>query len=274
MREKNLTVIEHIDEIRKRLMVIVVFFVVGIVGAFFVAKPLIQYLQYDAQEITLNAFNVLDPIMIYVKVIIFIAVVIISPVIMYQLWSFVSPGLHETERRATLNYIPFTFFLFVGGISFAYFVLFPYVMKFMMNLSEDLDITQTIGINEYFSFLFQLLIPFGVIFQLPVVLLFLTRLGILDPKTLVKIRKYAYFTLFVIAAFITPPDLFSHLFVTVPLFALYEISIFISRFGYRKYLKAEEERQQEEVKAEHERQLEEIRAEQQRQIDEVMGQQK
>ena len=110
-------------------------------------------------------------------------------------------------------------------------------MKFMINLSGELGITQTIGINEYFTFLFQIMIPFGIVFQLPVVLLFLTRLGIVNPTTLVKIRKYAYFVLFVIAAFITPPDLFSHLFVTVPFFALYEISIFISRFGYRKYLK-------------------------------------
>ena len=209
-------------------------------------------------------FNVLDPIMIYVKVIVFIAIIVISPVLMYQLWSFISPGLHETERRATLNYIPFTFFLFVGGISFSYFVLLPYVMKFMMNLSTELDITQTIGINEYFTFLFQLLIPFGIVFQLPVVLLFLTRLGILDPTTLVKIRKYAYFVLFVIAAFITPPDLLSHLFVTVPLFALYEISIFISRFGHRKYLKAEQQRQFEEAKAEQQRQIDEVNEQQQK----------
>jgi len=266
MIEKNLTVIEHIDEIRKRLMVIVVFFVIAVVGAFFVAKPLIQFLQNDgeAHNIALNAFNVLDPIMIYVKVIVFIAFIVISPVLMYQLWSFISPGLHETERRATLNYIPFTFILFVSGIAFSYFVLLPYVIKFMMNLSMELDITQTIGINEYFTFLFQLLIPFGIIFQLPVVLLFLTRLGILDPTTLVKIRKYAYFVLFVIAAFITPPDLLSHMFVTVPLFALYEISIFISRFGHRKYLKAEQQRQFEEAKAEQQRQIDEVNEQQQK----------
>src|SRR5690606_23829035 len=148
-------------------------------------------------------------------------------------------------------------------IVFSYFVLLPYIMKFMMNLSEDLDIVQTIGINEYFSFLFQILIPFGVVFQLPIVILFLSRLGILQPKVLVKVRKFAYFGLFVLAAFITPPDLFSHLFVTVPLFILYEISIVISRFGYKKFEKAERERE-----------LEEIKAEQQRQIDEVMNGQK
>lgn len=250
MTEKNLTIIEHIDELRKRLIVIVGFFLVAVLGSFFLAKPLIQFLQVDgeAENITLNAFNVVDPIMIYFKVIIFIAVILISPLIMYQLWAFISPGLHERERQVTLSYIPFSFLLSIGGIVFSYMVLLPYVMRFMMNLSVDLGIVQTIGINEYFNFLFQLTIPFAIVFQLPVVLLFLTRLGILNPVLLVKFRKYAYFGLFVIAAFITPPDLFSHLFVTVPLFALYEISIVISRIGYRKYLKGEQQQQIEEAK--------------------------
>lgn len=249
MTEKNLTIIEHIDELRSRLFVIVGFFLAAIVGSFFLAKPLIQFLQVDGEagNISLNAFNVTDPVMIYLKVILFIAVILISPVLMYQLWSFITPGLHERERQVTLSYIPFAFLLSIGGIAFAYMVLLPYVMRFMMNLSMDLGIVQTIGINEYFNFLFQLTIPFAVIFQLPIVLLFLTRLGIINPTTLVQIRKYAYFGLFVIAAFITPPDLFSHLFVTVPLFILYEISIVISRFGYRKYLKAEQQRQIDEL---------------------------
>ncbi len=264
MKDENLTIVEHINEIRKRLMVIVVFFVIAVIGSFFLAKPIIHFLQYDgpAKELSLNAFKVLDPLMIYVKVVVFLAIVLISPVIMYQVWAFVSPGLRETERRATRNYIPYTFILFVGGISFSYFVLLPYVMKFMMNLSGEMGIAQTYGINEYFSFLFQLLLPFGIIFQLPVVLLFLARLGILNPKKLVKVRKYAYFVLFVIAAFITPPDLFSHMFVTVPLFGLYEFSIFISRFGYKKFLKSEEQRIVEEAKAEQQRQVDAFNAQQ------------
>ncbi len=252
MNDKNLTIIEHIDEFRKRLIVLVVFFVVAVLGSFFLAKPLIQFLQIDGEvkNITLNAFNVIDPIVIYLKVIIFIAIIIISPVIMYQFWAFISPGLHERERRVTLSYIPFSFLLTIGGIAFSYFVLLPYVMRFMMNLSTDLGIVQTIGINEYFGFLFQLTIPFAIVFQLPVVLLFLTRLGLLNPVVLVKIRKFAYFGLFVVAAFITPPDIVSHLFVTVPLFLLYEVSIIISRFGYRKYLKSEQQRQIEEAQDE------------------------
>ncbi|AYC30838.1 twin-arginine translocase subunit TatC [Paenisporosarcina cavernae] len=245
MNQNELTLIEHIEEIRKRLMIIVVFFVVAFIGSFFVAKPIIHFLQFseEAKQLTLHAFTITDPIMIYLKVIIVLSLVVTSPVILYQLWGFVSPGLYETERKATLSYIPFTFFLFVGGILFSYKVLFPFIVEYMILLSGDLGITQVIGINEYFNFLFQVTIPFGFIFQLPVVLLFLARLGLINPMTLSKIRKYAYFVLFVIAAFITPPDIFSHLLVTVPLFALYELSVFISRFGYRKYVLAEQKRE-------------------------------
>ena len=260
MTEKDLTIIEHIDEVRKRLMVIVVFFIVGAIGSFFLAKPLINFIQYDtpAEQVTLNAFNVVDPVVIYLKVIVFLAIIIISPVIMYQFWAFISPGLRDLERKVTLSYIPFAFLLFLAGISFSYFILLPYVMKFMINLSAQLNIEQTIGINEYFSFLFSLLLPFGFVFQLPIVILFLSRLGVLQPKVLVKIRKVAYFVLFVLAAFITPPDIVSHLFTTVPLFILYEISIVISRLGYRKFEKSERLRQMEEVKAEQQRQIDEV----------------
>lgn len=247
--ENQLTIIEHIDELRKRLMVIVVFFVIALIGSFFIAKPLIHYLQYteEAKSLTLNAFNVTDPIVIYLKVIVIVAAILISPVLLYQFWSFISPGLHETERRVTLSYIPFGFLLFLGGLAFSYFILFPYIMKFTMSLSQELEITQTLGINQYFNFLIQITIPFGLIFQMPILTLFLTRLGVIEPAFLVRVRKFAFFILFVIAAIITPPDLFSHLLVTLPLFLLYEFSIIISRFGYRKYLNAEQQRQIEEA---------------------------
>ena len=211
MNDKNLTIIEHIDEIRKRLMVIVVFFVVAVVGSFFRSKTTysVSTSMMGKQKILrLNAFNVLDPIMIYLKVIIFIAVIVISPILMYQLWSFISPGLHETERRATLNYIPFTFLLFDWW--YCVFLFRPASLcdeihdEFIRRISI---LPKQLVLMSISRFLFQLMIPFGIVFQLPVVLLFLTRLGILNPTTLVKIRKYAYFGLFVIAAFITPPDL-------------------------------------------------------------------
>lgn len=247
MNNTELTVIEHIEELRKRLYIVAVFFVIAVIGSFFLAEPLIHFLQYsdEAKQLQLHSFKVTDPVKVYFQVIFVLSVVIISPVILYQLWAFISPGLYEKERRVTLSYIPYTILLFMGGVVFSYEVLFPYIIKFMMQMSNELDVQQTIGISEYFQFLMQITLPFGIIFQLPIVVLFLTRLGILTPMTLTKVRKYAYFILLVIAAIITPPDIMSHMFVTVPLCILYEISIMISRIGYRKYLKAEQQRQME-----------------------------
>ncbi|MFC5464024.1 twin-arginine translocase subunit TatC [Lederbergia graminis] len=241
MNQKEMTFLDHIEELRKRLMTIVVFFVLAVIVGFLVVEPIINFIQNAdvAEELTMNAFRVTDPFKVYMNMTFVIALIITSPVVLYQLWSFVSPGLLEKERRVTLSYIPVSVLLFLGGLAFSYFVLFPFLIKFMLDLSNEMSIQSTIGINEYFQFLFQITIPFGLLFQLPVVILFLTRLGIITPMFLAKIRKYAYFVLLVIAAIITPPDVISHLMVTVPLCLLYEISIWISRIGYRKARAAE-----------------------------------
>ena len=250
MSQKDMTIYDHIDELRKRLVIIVVFFVFAVIASFFLAQPLIKLIQNAdaAQEITMNAFRVTDPFKVYMQMIFILALIMTSPIILYQLWSFISPGLLEKERKVTLGYIPFSVVLFLAGIAFSYFMLFPFVIRFMLILSGNMDIQTTIGINEYFQFLFQITIPFGLLFQLPVLMLFLTRLGIITPELLTKIRKYAYFVLFVIAAIITPPDIVSHLMVTVPLFILYEISVWISRVGYNKARAAEEEYEKEQNK--------------------------
>lgn len=236
MSQNNMSIIDHIEELRKRLVIIVVFFVLAVIASFFISQPLIKLIQHAsaAQDITMNAFRVTDPFKVFLQMTFVLAFILTSPVILYQLWAFISPGLLEKERKATLSYIPVSVFLFLAGVFFSYFILFPFVIRFMLGLSSNMEIQTTIGINEYFQFLFQITVPFGVLFQLPVVILFLTRLGIVTPMFLVQIRKYAYFILLVIAAFITPPDLISHMMVTVPLLILYEISIWISKVGYKK----------------------------------------
>lgn len=271
MNPKELTVIEHIEELRKRLMICAIFLILALIVGFYLAEPIIRHIQYseEAKQLTLNAFNVGDPLTVYLEITFIVALVITSPIILYQLWAFITPGLHETERKATLKYIPYAFLLFLAGLAFGYYVLFPNVMSFMMNLSERLDIQQTIGINEYFSFLFKLVVPFGLIFQLPVVMLFLARLGILNPQLMVKFRKYSYFVLFVLAVLLAPPDLISYILISVPLFILYELSIVIARVGYKKYLQAEELRIREEKEAAQRIQVEELLAEQHRQIEKM-----
>ncbi|WP_096201967.1 twin-arginine translocase subunit TatC [Bacillus sp. FJAT-45350] len=245
MKQNDMSLYDHIGELRKRIIIVLVFFVFAMIGGFFLAGPMITYLQSapEAQNLPMNAFKLTDPLKVYMTFAFFSAILLVSPVILYQFWAFISPGLHHTERRVTLSYIPLAFGLFLLGISFSYFIIFPFLIQFMGTLAEQLNITEQYGINEYFSFLFQLTIPFGFLFQLPVIIMFLTRLGIVTPELLSRIRKFAYFILLVIAGFITPPEIVSHLMVTVPLLLLYEVSIWVSKITYHKVLKAEAQRQ-------------------------------
>ncbi|WP_114571881.1 twin-arginine translocase subunit TatC [Exiguobacterium flavidum] len=241
--DQEQSVTSHLEELRKRIIWSVVIVVVFFFAAFKLVKPLIHFLKSDLEDlgIGLNAFNVADPLMLYLNLAFVIALVLASPFWMYQLWAFIRPGLFQKEQRATLTYIPVIFFLFLGGVAFAYFWLLPFLLGISTELGEELGINQVIGVENYFGFLLRLTIPFGLLFQLPVVTMFLTRLGLITPQFMRKNRKYAYFALFVIAALISPPDLTSHFMVSVPLFLLYEISILISGRTYKKVLIAERE---------------------------------
>lgn len=116
-----------------------------------------MYLQKadEVKELTLNAFNLTDPLFIFLQFAFIIGIILTSPIILYQIWAFVSPGLYEKERKVTLSYIPISIVLFVGGVSFSYYILFPLVVDFMKRVSNDLDVNQVIRITEYFHFLFM-----------------------------------------------------------------------------------------------------------------------
>ena len=241
MHEKK-EIMEHVEELRKRVLFTSYFFIAALFVGFYFAKPLVNYLQHapwlDMTE--MHAFNVTDPLRIYLTMIVIIAFIIILPVVLYQFWAFVSPGLYEKERQVTLIYIPIAFLLMLLGMVFAYYIIVPYIVKFTFSLSIEMGIVSTIGINDYFGFLVRTVLPFGIIFQMPILVLFATQLGIITPMFLKKNRKYAYFILFVVAALIAPPDVMTHFLLTLPMILLYEISISVSKIGYRRYLKAEE----------------------------------
>jgi sec-independent protein translocase protein TatC len=174
-----------------------------------------------------------DILSIYVKLSAVGGIAFTIPIAAYQAWKFVVPALQERERKIALMYIPALFLLFLLGLSFAYLILFPMMYHFVLGLSNgnfDLVITA----NDYFTFMLNLCLPFGLLFELPVVVLFLSHLGILNPHRLAKMRKPAYLVLSVISITITPPDFLSDIMVIVPLIVLYEISISISRVIHRK----------------------------------------
>lgn len=243
MNTKKMPVTGHIQELRKRLITVLIFFLFALVVGFFTAKPVIRYLQHaeNAGMFTMNAFRVTDPIKVFMEVSVVIACLLTLPVILYQLWAFISPGLYEKEKKLTLSYIPVSILLFIAGVSFSYFVLCPLMVKFMMGLSNEMGIRAVIGIREYIQFLLEITLPFGFVFQMPVVVLFLTRLGIITPRLLKKVRKYAYLALIAAAGIITPPDVFSQLITFVPLVLLYEASTLISKMAYRNAKKAAKE---------------------------------
>ncbi|HET7627405.1 MAG TPA: twin-arginine translocase subunit TatC [Bacillales bacterium] len=247
MNEQQMGFMEHVAELRRRLFVCAVFFIVAFVAGLFLSKPIIVMLEHApmTERLSLNAFRLTDPMFVYMECAFILALVLTGPLLLYQLWAFVSPGLYDHERRITLMYIPLTLLLFLAGLGFSYFVLLPFVMDFLIGLTNDLQIEGTFGIYEYFTFLVQLTLPFGFVFELPLLAMFLTRLGLITPMFLRAIRKYAYFVLLIVAGLITPPDVVSQLVVMVPLVILYEISIWISGAAYRKVKQAEALLQQE-----------------------------
>ncbi|MBC2171249.1 twin-arginine translocase subunit TatC [Listeria booriae] len=236
MTDRSMPLTKHLQELRARLIFVFIAFFVSFIIGMLVAKPLILFLQTDEMPvtITMNVFKVTDAFSIYMQFAFVIALVLIAPFALYQLWAFVKPGLYRNEQQATLRYIPIICVLFLIGVAFSYFVVFPFVLTFMLQFGEQLGVQNTIGLTTYFQFMLQTILPFGALFQMPLLVAFLTRLGLIKPDIMRRFRKYAYFILLVIAGLITPPELLSHLLVTLPLILLYEFSIIISSLTYRK----------------------------------------
>ncbi|CAM4289751.1 twin-arginine translocase subunit TatC [Listeria booriae] len=236
MTDRSMPLTKHLQELRARLIFVFIAFFVSFIIGMLVAKPLILFLQTDEMPvtITMNVFKVTDAFSIYMQFAFVIALVLIAPFALYQLWAFVKPGLYRNEQQATLRYIPIICVLFLIGVAFSYFVVFPFVLTFMLQFGEQLGVQNTIGLTTYFQFMLQTILPFGALFQMPLLVAFLTRLGLINPDIMRCFRKYAYFILLVIAGLITPPELLSHLLVTLPLILLYEFSIIISSLTYRK----------------------------------------
>ncbi|AOZ92296.1 twin-arginine translocase subunit TatC [Paenibacillus crassostreae] len=241
--QDGMSIFEHLGELRKRIIYVLIIFLVGLIIGLFVANPIYQYLVNadQAKDYVLNAFSFWDGIGIYMKISMGVSLVLSIPAIVYQVWAFVSPGLREEERKASLKYVPFVFILFIAGILFAYFIIFPMALAFSRAVTTSMGLKETYGITQYFSFMFTLVIPMALLFELPVLIMFLTKIRVLNPLRLRKMRKVAYFVLVLIAVVITPPDFISDFLVTIPLVVLYEFSVYLSSLIYRKQLAADAE---------------------------------
>ncbi|NOU75684.1 twin-arginine translocase subunit TatC [Paenibacillus sp. LMG 31458] len=230
--KEMMSLVEHLSELRTRIIRVLIVIVLTMIAGFLAAKKLLLYLKQTspASDMTWHVFSPMDSIRLYMMIAFVISLTVTLPFILYQIWGFVKQGLTKEEQSATLRYIPYTVLCFIIGLIFAYFVVFPMCMAFTTQISDNLGLTPTYGVAQYFSFMLNIVLPLSIAFELPIVVMFLTRLKMLNPKLLNKFRRYAYIVLVIAASLISPPDLISHLMVAIPLFALYEISVVLSRF--------------------------------------------
>ncbi len=235
MSEEQLFV-AHLDELRSRLIRVLIVIAGTVIVGMLVANPIIQYIQASgpAANFSLKVFSPWDAVRIYMNVAFAVALVIALPYTMLQIWGFVKPGLRKEEQTAAIKYIPFVFLLALAGLGFSYYIVFPFAMMFSIKLSGSLGLEELFGISQYFSFLFNIVLPITVLFELPAIVMFLTKIRLLNPRRLGKFRKFAYFVLFILGALVTPPDIMSAILVTIPMMGLYELSVLLSRIVYNK----------------------------------------
>ncbi|MCF6095240.1 twin-arginine translocase subunit TatC [Microaerobacter geothermalis] len=234
---------DHLGEFRKRIIWVLIFFVISMIAGFVLAPYAIQILKNDpaAAYLTWNVFGLSDALRIYIQIAFVISIVLTVPFFLFHLWRFVSPALLPDEKRVIAIFLPFSLLLFIVGIFFGYYILFPMVVGFMSNIAKGIGAQEVYGLAQYFGFMFNIVLPFGFLFEMPLVVMLLTRLDIIHPDKLIKLRRVAYFILVVVAVTITPPEIISDVLVTIPLLVLYELSVWLSKVVYRRRLKALEE---------------------------------
>ena len=223
--EKNLLFTEHLEELRYRL--IVIFLTIG--GCFIALYPLagnlLEILSAPMKE-QLHMLAPTEAFLVYLKLALFGAIVVSIPMTLYQLWAFVAPGLYAHEKKYVLPFVTSaTIFFGIGGY-FAYRVILPFGLKFLLGYGGTL-ILPIISVALYTSFVTKIILAFGVIFELPIIVVFLTKLGVVTPEIMKKYRKYAIVGAFVIGAILTPPDVFTQMLMAGPLIILYELSTWI-----------------------------------------------
>jgi len=229
----------HLEELRKRLINCFIAIGVGFVVSYIFKDKLFNILVHPLITVmetgdTLIFTGLPEAFFTYLKVALLSGIMIAAPMIIYQFWMFVTPGLYEKERRILIPIVFLSSVFFIGGSLFGYFIVFPWGFKFFLGFATE-TIRPLPSMKEYLSFSAKLLLAFGLVFELPLVLTFLARLGIVSVDFLKKNRKYALLLFFAGAAILTPPDVVTQIMMAFPLMALYEISIIGAKvFGKKK----------------------------------------
>lgn len=230
--------ISHLEELRKRLVTCAIAVGAGFVIAYIFAERLFQLLVAPLKSVMpegdqLIFTNLPEMFFAYIKVAFIAGILAAAPLIFYELWMFVAPGLYKKEKTLAIPFVVSSTILFVGGSLFGYFVVFPFGFKFFIGFSNEY-VKALPSVKQYFSFSLKLLFAFGLVFELPVVMFFLSKIGLVTPEYLKRKRKYAILLTFVMAAILTPPDVITQCMMAGPLIVLYEVGILVARLARKK----------------------------------------
>ncbi len=227
--------LEHLDELRKRLMWSLVSIIVAFLATLSQAKRILEFLLRPIRPMlgdTRPVFiDLTEPFLLYMKVALLAALFLSAPFVLYQVWAFISPGLYARERRYALPFVLFASVFFLAGGAFGYYVGFPVASKFLLSIADEFQ--PTLRISSLFGFQSKIILGLGVVFELPTVIYFLARLGLVTPRFLWRNFKYAILIIFIIAAIITPtPDVVTQCIFAAPMILLYLVGILVAQiFG-------------------------------------------
>ena len=233
MKKKELHLTEHLSELRGRIIKILLGIVLGFIFSYFfssflvslISEPISPYL--PATEGKLIFISPFEQFFSYLWVSLFSAIVISSPFWFYQIWKFISPGLYKPEKKWTILFVFSSVFLFTSGILFVYYIVYPLSFRFLFNFGGD-EIPY-ISLKPYLSFFLRTALVFGLVFEAPIILIGALKLKLLSPEELKKARPYIIILIALLSAIITPPDIFSMLFMMLPLYLLFEASIWLGQ---------------------------------------------
>ncbi len=236
-REAEMSFLEHLEELRWRIIYSLIGIVLGTIIAWIFIDFLIDnILLVPAKEANFKLQNLkpFGQLFIYFQVAIIVGLILSIPNVFYQLWKFISPALKDNERKYVTAIVVFTTFCFLCGVVFAYFVMLPLTLKFAAQFGSS-SIANNFALDEYFSIILSVILGAGLVFELPMLSFFLSKIGILKPQIMRKYRRHSLITILIFAAILTPgTDPVSQIILAIPLVILYEISILVSKFSQKK----------------------------------------